>query len=216
MKTSTFLVSAGLCCGALLGATPDGVQILAAAPLRFEPAGNASDAFVARGARYRFEFSRNRAILHSDGRDISLRFDGADSRARLEGENQLRSKTNLFLGNDPAQWRRDIANYARLRVPGIYPGIDLVYYGNASNLEYDLRVAPGADPSRIRLRIDGAGARVDRDGDLIADLIQKRPVAYQVDASGTRVPVKSRYRRNRDGSYGFQLAAYDRTRELVI
>ena len=216
MKTSILLVSAGLCCRVLVGATPDAVRILATAPLRFEPAGTASDAFVARGARYRFEFSGSKAILRSDGRNISLRFDGADSRARLEGESQLRSKTNLFLGNDPAQWRRDVANYGRLRVPGIYPGIDLIYYGNASDLEYDLRVAPGADPSRIRLRIDGAHARVDHQGDLIADLIQKRPVAYQIDASGTKIPVKSRYRRNRDGSYGFQLAAYDRTRGLII
>ena len=223
MKSSLFLlILAGVWCfgGAasnpLPGATPDAVKLLESAPLRFEPAGGPSSGFVARGARYRFDFSDRQAVLHAAGRKVALQFDGADPRARIQAEDKLQSKTNLFLGSDPAEWRRDVANYGRLRVPGIYPGVDLVYYGNAQELEYDLNVAPGADPNRIRLRLSGTQASLNSEGDLVADLIQKRPVAYQMDASGSRTAIKVRYRRNRDGSYGFALANYDRGRELII
>lgn len=219
MKLSLFLPFAGLLCSAtnaLLAAQPDAIKLLETAPLRFEPSGGSSGAFVARGARYHFEFSNNQTILRAAGHNIALRFDGADPRARIQAEDQLKSKTNLFLGNDPSKWRQGVANYGRLRVPGLYPGVDLVYYGNARELEYDLRIAPGADPGQIRLRFTGAHASVDRAGNLVADLMQKRPVAYQLDANGSRTPVKARYHRNRDGSYGFAVGNYDPRRELVI
>ncbi|HLH00459.1 MAG TPA: SBBP repeat-containing protein [Bryobacteraceae bacterium] len=221
MNTSTFLLlgaafCAGVTCSAVRAAAPaDAVQLLDHAPLRFEPASDRA-AFVARGARYRFQFSKNRAMLETAGGKVSLRFQGADPNARPDGQEKLRSTTSLFFGNDPAAWRQHIDNYGRLRVSGIYPGVDLVYYGNAGELEYDLNVAPGADPGRIRLRLAGARAKLDRSGDLIAALVQKRPVAYQMDEHGARVPVQSCYRRNADGSFGFALGAYNHNRELVI
>jgi all-beta uncharacterized protein/beta-propeller repeat-containing protein len=222
MKLRVFSTVAGIVCSAgllssgLLSAPPDAIKILATAPLRFEPDARAADRFVARGARFGFEFSKDRASFAAGGHSASLQFVGSDSRAHIEGEEILKSKTNLFLGKDPAKWRRGVVNYGRLRVGGLYPGVDLVYYGSAGELEYDLKVAPGADPARIRLRLTDGNAKLDRDGNLFADLIQKRPVAYQFDEDGTRVAVKSSYRRNHDGSYGFALAAYDRRRELVI
>lgn len=128
----------------------------------------------------------------------------------------MHSTTNLYLGNDPTKWRRAIPNFGRLEVPALYRGIDLAYYGNGGQLEYDLTVNPGADPQRIRLRLKGTDGSLDSHGDLVADLIQKHPVAYQMDAGGVRHSVESRYRKNADGSYGFQLGAYDRSRTLVI
>ncbi|HEX6897498.1 MAG TPA: SBBP repeat-containing protein [Bryobacteraceae bacterium] len=222
MNTRTLLlISAALgCAGTASSATLDAassgaMRLLDSAPLRFEPADGAAK-FVARGARYRFEFAANQAILDTGRDKISLRFEGADPNAKFEGQERLRSTTNLFLGNDPAQWRQHVVNYRLLRARGIYPGVDLVYYGNAGALEYDLKIAPGVDPARIRLRLTGTRATLDRDGDLIAGLIQKQPFAYQVDAGGARIPVKSRYRRNGDGTFGFAIGAYDRSRELVI
>jgi hypothetical protein len=209
------LCCAGVVSGMLAAAEPDAMKLLDTAPLRFEP-DNTSTHFTARGARYHFEFSNSQTILSASEHQIALRFDGADPSARIEAEEKLSSKTNLYLGNDPSQWRKGVPNYGRLRVPGLYPGIDLVYYGNARELEYDLKIAPGADPGRIHLRITGAQAKVNRDGDLVAELIQKRPIAYQTDSSGARIAIKARYRRNRDGSYGFALGSFDRSRELII
>ncbi len=205
-------------CGALTAAsTPDAARILATAPLRFEPAANtSSNEFVARGARFRFSFTGKEATFQTGKRDIRLRFEGAAQGSHVEGIDMLRSKTAVYAGNDPSKWRRAIPNYGRLQVRDLYPGIDLVYYGNCGELEYDLNVKPGTDPNLIRLRLKGAHARVDREGNLIAGLIQKRPVAYQIDANGTRVAVESRYRKNSDGTFGFALGSYDRGRELVI
>ena len=170
--------------------------------------------FVARGARFQFEFSPHQAALRSGKKNVRLSFDGANPSARIEGAQLLQSTTNLYFGNDPSKWRRAVPNYGRLQVDGLYHGIDLVYYGSGKELEYDLTVKPGADPRSIRLRLNAA--RLDRDGDLVAELIQKRPVAYQIASDGSRRSIQSSYRRNPDGSYGFQLGAYDRSRPLVI
>jgi len=205
-------------CGALTAAaTPDAARVLDTAPLRFEPAASgSSNEFVARGARFRFSFTGKEALFQTGEHDIRLRFEGAARDAHVEGIDALRSKTAVYAGKDPAKWRHAIPNYGRLQVRDLYPGVDLVYYGSAGELEYDLNVKPGTNPNLIRLRLKGGHARVDRDGNLVAGLIQKRPVAYQVGANGARVAVESRYRKNSDGTYGFALGSYDHGRELVI
>ena len=210
MKPSAFLFLSCLIPGLLCAATPpDAARRLATAPLRFEPAASGSPAqFVARGPRYNFSFKGSEAIFRQSNQNIRFRFEGATPRAQLEPIDKLHSTTNVFLGSDPAKWRRDIPAYARLQMRELYPGIDLVYYGNAGELEYDLAIKPGADPNQIKLRLNGTRARLDR--------LQKPPVAYQIAANGTRVPVESRYRKNPDGSYGFALGRYDRSRDLVI
>src|SRR5579863_1140793 len=170
-------LAAGAC---LAAAEPNPMRTLETAPLRFEPASHASAAkFVARGARFHFEFTPQQAILRAGKRDLRLRFDGANPAAQIQAAQLLPSTTNVYFGNDPAQWRRAIPNYARLDVPGLYRGIDLVYYGNGRELEYDLTVNPGADPGRIRLHLDGEGIHLNRQGDLVAGFIEKHPVAYQ-------------------------------------
>lgn len=203
----------------MLAAAPaeDPVRILETAPLRFEPSAAGGPAqFVARGPQFQFAFTAREAFLQSGEKNIGLRFQGASLHARLEALEKLNSTTHLYLGNDPALWRTAIPNYGRLHVSNLYPGIDLVYYGNAGQLEYDLTVRPGADPVQIRLRLEGESARVDGKGDLIAGLIQKHPVAFQIAEDGSRIPVPSRYRKNADGSYGFALGRYNHARELVI
>ncbi len=204
-------------CGFLTAAQPDPAHILATAPLRFEPAPSGAAAqFVARGTRFNFDFRPDEAALRAAGKDIRLHFDGANPNAQISGAELQRSTTNLYLGNDPAQWRHGVPNYGRVQVEGLYPGVDLVYYGSGGELEYDLTVKAGADPRRIRFHLQGGGASMNHEGDLVSELIQKRPVAYQVAADGSRQAVHSRYRKYADGSYGFALGSYDRARDLVI
>jgi hypothetical protein len=103
----------------------------------------------------------------------------------------------------------------------LYPGISLSFYGNSQELEHDFRIAPGADPSRIALRIDGA-RRIDQTGDgglevhtANGSLTLRRPVAYQETDTG-RTPVDARFLLSGDGSIRFSVGAYDRNRPLVI
>ena len=208
------LTCATLCVGA---AEQDPVRMLATSPLRFEPApGGSAGRFTASGLRFHFSFERDGAALQAAGKTVRLRFQGAASEARIEGIDKLRSTANVYQGSDRRRWRTGVANYGRLQVQGLYPGVDLVYYGNGRELEYDLVVKPGVDTKQIRLRFEGARPHLDPDGNLVAGLMQKKPAAYQVAANGERIPVESRYHRNTDGSFGFVLGHYDHGRELVI
>ena len=84
---------------------------------------------------------------------IRMQVVGARSNAVAEGRDELPGKSNYFVGNDPRKWRSGVANYAKVQYRGIYPGIDLVYYGSQSQLEYDFVVAPGATPGAISLEV---------------------------------------------------------------
>ncbi|MGH9902543.1 MAG: SBBP repeat-containing protein, partial [Pyrinomonadaceae bacterium] len=87
---------------------------------------------------------------------LRMRLSGARPTPRVEGADEFSVRSNYFIGNDPKRWRTDVRQYAKVRYTGVYPGIDLIYYGNQQALEYDFIVAPGASPSRIRLAFKGA------------------------------------------------------------
>src|ERR1039458_3948269 len=98
-----------------------------------------------------------------------MRLEGANASALVSGTSPLPGKSSYFIGNDRSKWRYGIPQFARVQYQAVYPGIDLVYYGDQGQLEYDFRVAPGADPNRIGLSFTGASARIDStdSGDLI-------------------------------------------------
>ncbi len=146
---------------------------------------------------------------------------GADRSARLRGEDEQSVKSNYLVGNDPKKWVSGAAHYARVRQAGVYPGVDLVYHGDNAGLEYDFVVAPGADPTRIRLIFSGTEKIViDSNGDLKlitkqGELTQRKPIVYQ-DFDGERRSVASEYVRLGKHEVGFKIGAYDRLIELVI
>ena len=136
------------------------------------------------------------------------------------GEDLLACKVHYLRGSDPSRWRRDIPTYGRVRYQGVYPGIDLVFYGNGPDLEYDFVVAAGADPGVVRVRYEGADApTLDAEGSLILaiagrELRLAKPVAYQ-EINGERREIAARFAiSGRDVL--FRLGAYDRSRRLVI
>jgi hypothetical protein len=147
-------------------------------------------------------------------------------RANLHSESAAEApqvtRSNYFLGNDPARWQTDIPNYGQVRYRAIYPGIDLVYYGNHRRLEHDFVIAPNADPAQITFTLsDHQQARLDRaSGDLVLALGDReirllKPVSYQ-EEKGRRIPVASSYRLLPDHSIGFTLAAHNHARPLII
>ena len=147
---------------------------------------------------------------------------GANSASDVIGLEELPGKINYFRGNDPSKWLRDVPTFARVRYTGVYPGIDLVYYGVGRDLEYDLVVAPGADPRQIAFQFDGA-ERVEVDpmtAELVvhaaggAQLRQGRPVIYQ-EANGAKRPVAGGFHVN-GGKVGFSVGNYDAAKPLVI
>ena len=147
---------------------------------------------------------------------------GARTAQQTTGEDPQSGKANYFTGNDPARWQHDVPMYGKVRMEGVYPGVDLVYYGHQGALEYDFVVAPGADASAIRLRFEGAQAALASNGDLrlpvngSSDEVRfNKPVVYQ-RKDGVRQPVEGSFLIAKDGQVSFRLGAYDHGRELVI
>src|SRR5208282_3869122 len=125
-----------------------------------------------------------------------------------------------FIGKDPSQWHVGIANFGRVAAKDVYPGIDLVYHGNQGQLEYDFEVSPQADPSRIRLALEGArGLRIDSQGDLMVkvpggELRFRRPYAFQsLNNAIKTVPI--RYSLSGKNQVTFSLSPYDKRQPLV-
>src|SRR5206468_3596899 len=88
-----------------------------------------------------------------------------------QGQEEKPGKINYLLGNDPAQWHPGLSTFGRVRVQGIYPGVDLVYYGNQRRLEYDFTIAPRADPRAIAIHFEGADKiTINDQGELVLRL----------------------------------------------
>ena len=148
---------------------------------------------------------------------------GASRSAKVAGLDKLEGKVNYLIGNDPAKWRTEVPTFGRVRYAEVYPGIDVVYYGNQRRLEYDFVVAPGRDARTIELEFAGAETvEVDAaTGDLLLrvgeeTVRQHAPVTYQETAGGGRREVESRYALRDGGQVRFEVGEYDRSRALVI
>jgi hypothetical protein len=170
------------------------------------------------------KFGRVLMNLHARRRNriVHIGVDGASTRARLEPLGELPGKTDYFIGNDPRKWHSGIPNYARVRYAGIYPGVDLIYYGNRRQLEFDFVVSPGADPNKIALKFgaDEQHLALTHDGSLRVGSRQNavllhRPVIYQTE-HGRRRLVQGKFVLRADRRVGIRVGTYDRNKPLII
>jgi uncharacterized protein (TIGR03437 family) len=179
--------------------------------------------FLSRGCGYEVFLTSEGALLApGSGKSMfGLRLVGADPRARIDGLDPLPGVSNYLIGSDPSKWTTGVARYAKVRYEQIYPGINLVYYGSQHELEHDFIVAPGADPSRIRMRFEGARKiRRNTDGDLLLDtsagqVRQAKPAVYQEQAGGRR-QIVGRYMLHHGQEVSFEVGPYDHSKPLVI
>src|SRR5690242_19190166 len=186
-------------------------------PLSFEPNQGQTDArvkFLARASGYTLFVTSDEAVFAGrDGSVERMKLLGANPKLRFEPLDKQPGISNYFIGNDPSKWRNNIPNYGRLALRGVYPGIDLIFYGNERQLEYDWVVAPGADPKQIHVKWEGPSqVTKNTTGDLVlsASLVEQTPVILQ---NGKRI----------EGGYivrgrevAFELAKYDPAKPLVI
>jgi hypothetical protein len=152
---------------------------------------------------------------------LQFKLVGAAKNPVAMGEDPQPGKVNYFIGNDPKKWRTNVATYARVRYRNVYPGIDLVYYGNHRQIEYDFAVSPKADASRIQFEIKGAkNVHLDGNGDLVlktgtGELHFQNPAIYQ-ESNGARTPLQGGYVMQDSTHVGFQLAPRDASKTTVI
>jgi hypothetical protein len=192
-------------------------------PLYFEAASPAS--FLARGSDSQFSVSPDGAqvALQKSGatRTVQMQFAGANPQAQIQGGAALPGKINYLTGGDSAQWRLNVPTFARLSVSEIYPGINLVYYGNQRQLEYDFTVAAGANPNSIAIHFSGADKiSMNAQGGLVlslgdSEIVQPKPLIYQT-VGGTRKEIAGGYKILDAHAVAFAVGNYDRALPLVI
>jgi hypothetical protein len=220
-----YLFSSG-CCAFATPREMSAGRLVAVLASRFEldaGSGHARRGYVASGHGYDFHLTASEVLFPLAGlpRGLRMRLVGSNKKASAVAEKELPGKTNRFIGSDPAKWRTGIPGYAQVRYRSVYPGIDVVYHGNAGRLEYDFIIAPGANPAGIRLAFRGMRQmRLDRDGDLLlrtsqGELCQRRPRLYQ-DKAGARLEISGGYQILNSGEVGFAIGRYDSHLPLVI
>src|ERR1017187_784899 len=208
---------------------------LMSVPLSFEPnQGQAASSvqFLSRGSGYALFLTPGKVVLNLERQQpasaasamhtpdtLRMTLIGANPKANAAGLDPQPGVVSYFIGNDPKNWRSGIPTFGKVEYPQVYPGVDLVFYGNQRQLEYDFVVAPGADPSRIAWQIDGARASVDAEGNLLLRASNgpaslKKPVLYQLDGDP---------KASVDGSFAvagnqvrFRLGSYDHSKALIV
>jgi hypothetical protein len=152
---------------------------------------------------------------------VRMQLLGSNPAPRITDLEQLPGKVNYLRSQDRAQWHTDVPTYAKVAYGQVYPGVDLVYYGNQQQLEYDFVVAPGIDPGIIRLSFAGVDpVEVDGGGDLVlhaagGNIREHKPFLYQ-ERNGVRQEVSGSYVLEGRQQVGFRVGPYDATRPLVI
>lgn len=235
-------------------------------PLSFEAnQGQASPdvKFISRGSGYALLLTSDSAVLALDkagsgreaigdvatfssgdrGRErsrtaaVRMELVGANPEPGIGGLEELPGKTSYFKGSDPARWHTHVPSYEKVLYRDVYPGVDLVYYGNQQQLEYDFVLNPRADPRDIRLRVDTANSkpetgprrgrtrrpmRIAADGDLVVSLGGgevrfRRPVLYQTAGrAALRTTIEGHYILLDGKTVGFRVGTYDKSKTLVI
>lgn len=208
------------------------VQLINPKPLVFEENRGQFDpdvSFLARGDGFNLYLMEQQAVLtpssgkfgFGPGEPLVFSLIGSNSQSRPQGEELLAGKTNYLVGNRADKWLRNLPNFEKIRLESVYNGIDLIYYGNDRNIEFDFKVAPGADPDLIRLDIRGSdGLLINDAGDLVVgrengSFTFQSPRIYQ-EINGTRRSVSGSFALVSDYLIGFDIGEYDRTRPLVI
>jgi uncharacterized repeat protein (TIGR01451 family) len=187
--------------------------------------------FLARGNGYSLFLNSEGAVLalqrghdaaHTGGNveTVAMKLVGADFDASVRGTDTLPGKTNYFLGNDQTKWLHNVSQFARVQYDNVYPGINLVFYGNQGRLEYDFQVAPGADPGQAELEFEGSTPVELSNGNLILkgdrDGVRfEAPRVYQ-QVAGRQQSIEGHFVMRAANRVGFEIGAYDHTRELTI
>lgn len=181
--------------------------------------------YHARAAGHDLLFTPGGMVVAGAGRPLRLSLRGQRADAALQPEERRQAVLHHLVGSDPSRWRHRVPTFAAVRYPALLPGVDLRFHGARGFLEYDLHVAPGADPEAVTVEVEGAtGLQLDDEGRLLlateeGTLLHRTPEAYQVVGGERRLVAAAFELRPAQGgghAYGFRVGPYDRSRELVI
>ncbi|MEQ9032102.1 MAG: DUF11 domain-containing protein, partial [Aggregatilineales bacterium] len=210
---------------------PGSIQL----PMTFEQNLGQADksvTFLSRGRGYTLYLTGNQAVfalsqtveiddLSQTQTPLTMALVNSNPSASIHGEALQSGVSNYFMGNDPAEWQTNVPHYGAVRYSDVYSGIDLIYYGNDSELQYDFVVAPHSVPESIRINFAEAELlELDTNGDLLihtsAGMVrQHAPFSYQ-EINGEQIEIASAFAINEDKTVSFTIGNYDPNFELTI
>ncbi len=179
--------------------------------------------FARRHARRRsvFDLEETAALEPAELSSLELRMVDANPSSPVVGVEELRGKANYLVGRDRSQWHLNLPTFAKVRYSNVYPGVDLLYYGNQGELESDFIIAPGANPEAVKLSIVGAEqVTLDSSGDVVlrmkaGELRLRKPLVYQ-EAGNRRKEIAGSYVLASNNQVGFRVSEYDHQRPLIV
>ncbi len=156
------------------------------------------------------------------GEVVKMSFVGASPSANAVGVGPLPGTFNYILGNDPSVWATNVRRFSGMTISRLYDKVQAVFYLDQGKPRYDLIVGAGGDPSVVKMAYQGSGhATVNRNGEAVyqtsvgINIHQGGLFAYQM-VNDVKQEIACSFRQNSDGTLGFQLGSYDRTKPLVI
>jgi hypothetical protein len=209
------IVCTVLFAGSVLAAAQPDPSVIQKVPLRFEQDSN--HLWTARSFGFGVGLSRNGATAVLGKETLGVEFVGGNVVAPFVGERKSKTPSTHF--SHDGNYTRDA--FLAVRRKDVYPGVDVVFYGQGQSLEYDFELDAGADVSAIRMQFDGSqDVRLTGKGELVVklaqgEIVQKAPVTFQRTASGV-VSVASSYVALADGTYGVRLGNYDHSRAVTV
>ncbi|HEV8426967.1 MAG TPA: SBBP repeat-containing protein [Pyrinomonadaceae bacterium] len=216
--------------------SPNQLQLKAAEnygklPLSFESnEGQSAEAvkFLSRAKGYTLFLTPTEAVFslrsrqkESNSSALRMKLVGADAKAQLSGEQELQGKVNYLLGNDRSKWRTGIPTFRKIHYDDVWSGVDMIWYGTQTELEYDFILKPGSDVSTVRVAFEGAEKmRIDEQGNLMItsngeEVRHSAPVIYQ-EQEGGRTSIPGKYVIKAANEIGFEVGDYDHSKPLVI
>jgi hypothetical protein len=140
-------------------------------------------------------------------------------RSLPKGSRPTSTHVSYFLGNDPTRWKPGVETFGTVSLGQPWPGVSLDLVSNGIGVEKIFTVAPGGNPSRIRMSVAGAlwirvhsGALIL--GTKLGEISFNAPKAFQ-ERDGMRHPVRVAYELRGRG-YGFRLGGYDPSQPVLI
>jgi len=142
---------------------------------------------------------------------------------RINSSGIQKATLNYLVGNDPSRWRKGVQIREKVIYREMYEGIDVKFYGNNNQLEYDFVINPGADTSSVRLKYEGIRKlQKDEEGNLEILLyggdrvVQSKPHIYQI-INDEYINIEGNFKIFGDNiSQGFEVASYNKDYPLII
>ncbi len=203
------------------------IEKFGSTPLVFEPNYGQVDSavrFLSRGNRYGFFLTDTEAIVSLSGSTpalVRMQLVGQNPHPRISGSGTQAGASHYFRGTDASKWQESVPHFLKVDYQEVYPGIDLTYYGNQRQLEYDFTVGPHVNPRAIELKFSGADQiEIGDQGDLIlhtaaGEIRHQHPRVYQ-NRNGAEEAIEGRFVLLGSGKVGFEIGRYDSGLPLII